>query len=142
MALLQSTMQGVGLVVALICSLSLAGSSTAQAGRSNASETDYVNGLPCNDLRKAYMAWLWQGLFRRSPKCELSLTSRDQIGWYIVCQGHAGRRARTHSRNYPAERCSAPIHGNCARAGRTIGASPTDHGAVFSSRWNRDRKIR
>jgi hypothetical protein len=46
-----------GPVLALIYSLSLVGSSTAQAARSNASETNYVNGLPCNDLCKAYMAW-------------------------------------------------------------------------------------
>jgi hypothetical protein len=57
MALLQSMMKGAGPVLALIFTLSLAGLSTAQAARSNASEADYVNGLPCNDLCKAYIAW-------------------------------------------------------------------------------------
>ena len=57
MALLQSMIKSAGLVVALIYALSLAGSSTVQAAPSNASETNYVDGLPCNDLCKAYMAW-------------------------------------------------------------------------------------
>jgi len=56
MALLQSMMRGAR-PAALVLALSLAGLSTAQAARSNASETDHVNGQPCNDLCKAYMAW-------------------------------------------------------------------------------------
>jgi hypothetical protein len=54
-------------VVALIYALSLAGSSTAQAARSNASETNYVNGLPCNDLCNAYMAWSDRIMARSRP---------------------------------------------------------------------------
>ena len=57
MGLLQSTMQRLGVAVALIYALSLAGLSTSHAASSNASETDYANGLPCNDLCNAYMAW-------------------------------------------------------------------------------------
>jgi hypothetical protein len=47
--------------------LSLAGSSTAQAAQSNASETSYVNGLPCNDLCTAYMAWSDRVMARSLP---------------------------------------------------------------------------
>jgi hypothetical protein len=43
--------------VALISALSLAGLTTSQAAPSHVSRTVYVNGLPCNDLCKAYMAW-------------------------------------------------------------------------------------
>jgi len=50
---LRSTMQRLGLAVALV----LAGPSTSHAAPSNASGTGYLNGLPCNDLCKAYMAW-------------------------------------------------------------------------------------
>lgn len=57
MALLQSMIKSAGLVVALICALSLAGSITVQAAPSSASETNSVNGLQCNDLCKTYMAW-------------------------------------------------------------------------------------
>jgi hypothetical protein len=67
MALLQSMMRGAGLAAALIYALSLAGSSTAQAARANASETNYVNGLPCNDLCKAYMAWSDRVMARSLP---------------------------------------------------------------------------
>jgi hypothetical protein len=42
----------------------------------------------------------------------------------------------------PAERCGAAIRGNAACAGRTIGAGPPEHRAVFASRWDRDRKTR
>ena len=71
-------MRGAGLVVALICALPLvcalplSGSSAAQAAQSNASETSYVNGLPCNDLCKAYMAWSDRVMAR-------SLPSRPQL---------------------------------------------------------------
>jgi hypothetical protein len=54
---LRSTMQRLGVAVALVFALSLAGPSKSHAAPSNASETGYVNGLPCNDLCKAYMAW-------------------------------------------------------------------------------------
>ena len=57
MGLLQSTMQRLGVAVALIYALSLAGLSTSHAASSNVSETDYVDGPPCNDLCNAYMAW-------------------------------------------------------------------------------------
>jgi hypothetical protein len=56
-----------GPVLALIYALSLAGSSTAQAARSNAPETSYVNGLPCNDLCKAFMAWSDRVMARSLP---------------------------------------------------------------------------
>ena len=45
------------MAVALVFALSLAGPSKSNAAPSNASETGYVNGLPCNNLCKAYMAW-------------------------------------------------------------------------------------
>jgi hypothetical protein len=54
---LRSTMQRLGVAVALVLALSLAGPSKSNAAPSNASETGYVNGLPCNNLCKAYMAW-------------------------------------------------------------------------------------
>jgi hypothetical protein len=54
---LRSTMHRLGLALALVFALSLAEPSTSHADPSNASGTGYVNGMPCNDLCKAYMAW-------------------------------------------------------------------------------------
>jgi hypothetical protein len=67
MGLPQSTMQRLGVAVALIYALSLAGLNTSHAASSNASETDYVNGPPCNDLCNAYMAWSDRVLARSHP---------------------------------------------------------------------------
>jgi hypothetical protein len=57
MGLLQSRGQSLGAAAALIFALSLAGLGTSQAAPSRVSGTNHVNGLPCNDLCKAYMAW-------------------------------------------------------------------------------------
>jgi hypothetical protein len=76
MALLQPMMRGAG-PAALVLALSLAGLGTAQAARSNASETDHVNGRPCNDLCKAYMAWSDRLMARPLP-------SRPQMRVIIV----------------------------------------------------------
>jgi hypothetical protein len=76
MALLQPMMRGAW-PAALVLALSLAGLSTAQAARSSASETDHVNGRPCNDLCKAYMAWSDRLMARPLP-------SRPQMRVIIV----------------------------------------------------------
>jgi hypothetical protein len=57
MGLLRSTVQSLGAAVVLIHALSLAGLGTSLAAASHVSGTGYVNGMPCNDLCKAYMAW-------------------------------------------------------------------------------------
>jgi hypothetical protein len=57
MGLLRSTVQSLGAAVVLIHALSLAGLGTSLAAASKVSGTGYVNGMPCNDLCKAYMAW-------------------------------------------------------------------------------------
>lgn len=68
MALLQSRVQKLRAAAALIFALSLAGFGTSQAAPSKAGP-NYVNGLPCNDLCKAYMAWWDQVLAKfRSPQ--------------------------------------------------------------------------
>jgi len=54
--------------VALISVLSLAGLATSQAAPSHVSRTVYVNGLPCNDLCKAYMAWSDQIMAKFRPQ--------------------------------------------------------------------------
>jgi hypothetical protein len=54
--------------VALILPLSLAGPTTSQAAPSHVSRTVYVNGLPCNDLCKAYMAWSEQVIAKFRPQ--------------------------------------------------------------------------
>lgn len=54
---LRSTKQGFGLAAALAVMLSVAGPTTSGAAPSNASGTGYVNGMPCNDICKAYLAW-------------------------------------------------------------------------------------
>jgi hypothetical protein len=55
MGRLQSLVQRLGVALALVSALSLAGA--AEAAPTNASKTDHADGLPCNDLCKAYMAW-------------------------------------------------------------------------------------
>jgi hypothetical protein len=55
MGRLQSLVQRLGVAAALVSALSLAGA--AEAAPTNASKTDHADGLPCNDLCKAYMAW-------------------------------------------------------------------------------------
>ncbi|MBV9561533.1 MAG: hypothetical protein JOY90_13955 [Bradyrhizobium sp.] len=55
MGLLQMQRLGVTLVLGHI--VSLGGLGTSHAAPSNAAETGYVHGPPCNDLCKAYMAW-------------------------------------------------------------------------------------
>ena len=67
MGLLQPTMQRLGVAVALVYALSLAGSSTSHAASPNASKTDRSYGLPCNDLCKAYMVWSDQVMGRSRP---------------------------------------------------------------------------
>jgi hypothetical protein len=57
MGLLRSTVRSLGAAVVLIHALSLAGLGTSLAAASKVSGTGYVNGMPCNDLCKAYMAW-------------------------------------------------------------------------------------
>jgi hypothetical protein len=56
MGLLQK-MQRLGVALALSHVVFLAGLGTSHAEPSNAAETAYVHGPPCNDLCKAYMAW-------------------------------------------------------------------------------------
>jgi hypothetical protein len=55
MGRLQSLVQRLGVAVALVSALSLA--SASEAAPTNASKTDHVDGLPCNGLCKAYIAW-------------------------------------------------------------------------------------
>jgi len=57
MGRLRSMMHAPGATAVLICALFLAGLSTSHAAPSNGSRTDDVNGLPCNDVCKAYLAW-------------------------------------------------------------------------------------
>lgn len=52
---LRSTRQRLGVAAALAFMLSVAGPTASGAAPSNAS--GYANGLPCNDICKAYMAW-------------------------------------------------------------------------------------
>jgi hypothetical protein len=65
---LRSTGRRLGAAVALISALSLAGLATSQAAPSHVSRTVYVNGLPCNDLCKAYMAWSDQIMAKFRPQ--------------------------------------------------------------------------
>lgn|SRR5882757_200420 len=65
---LRSTGRRLGAAVALISVLSLAGLATSQAAPSHVSRTVYVNGLPCNDLCKAYMAWSDQIMAKFRPQ--------------------------------------------------------------------------
>ena len=67
MGLLQSRVQSLGVAAALVCAFSLAAPSTSQAAPSRASGTNSVNGPPCNDLCKAYMAWSNRILARFHP---------------------------------------------------------------------------
>src|ERR1700761_3047460 len=53
----QSTIRVLGIAVALIGALSLAGLSPAHAAPTKPAETDTLNGMPCGKLCKAYMAW-------------------------------------------------------------------------------------
>lgn len=53
----KSTIGGLSAAVALICALSLAGLSAAQAAPTKPAETDTRNGMPCGKLCKAYLAW-------------------------------------------------------------------------------------
>lgn len=68
MGRLLSTVRRLGAAVALISALSLAGLTTSQAAPSHVSRTVYVNGLPCNDLCKAYMAWSDQVMAKFRPQ--------------------------------------------------------------------------
>ena len=69
---LRSIMRKLAIGVALVVALSLAGASTLRAAPSAASGTAYVNGQPCSELCKAYMAWSdrtrarWYGLRRKA----------------------------------------------------------------------------
>ena len=67
MGLLRSTMQRLGVAVALIYALPLAGLSTSYAAQPNAAETSHVNGQTCGDLCKAYMAWSDRMMARFRP---------------------------------------------------------------------------
>jgi hypothetical protein len=62
-----STRQRLAVAAALVVVLSLAGPSMSHAAPSNASGTGYVNGLPCNDICKAYMAWSDRVMARLRP---------------------------------------------------------------------------
>lgn len=68
MGRLLSIVRRLGAAVALISALSLAGLTTSQAAPSHLSRTVYVNGLPCNDLCKAYMAWSDQIMAKFRPQ--------------------------------------------------------------------------
>jgi hypothetical protein len=68
MGRLRSTVRRLGAAVALISASSLAGPTTSQAAPSHVSRTVYVNGLPCNDLCKAYMAWSEQVMAKFRPQ--------------------------------------------------------------------------
>jgi hypothetical protein len=68
MGRLLSAVRRLGAAVALISALSSAGPTTSQAAPSHVSRTVYVNGLPCNDLCKAYMAWSDQIMAKFRPQ--------------------------------------------------------------------------
>ena len=46
-----------GAAIALVSAIFMATPGTSQAGALRGSDTDIVNGQPCNDFCKAYMAW-------------------------------------------------------------------------------------
>ncbi len=76
---LRSTMQKLGAAVALVFALSLGGPTMSHAAPSKASAAGYVNGLPCNALCKAYMAWSDRIMARSSrppPKARIAVRHR------------------------------------------------------------------
>jgi hypothetical protein len=54
---LRSSMQTLGVTAFLLCALSLAGLGASHASPSNSSQSVRIDGEPCNDVCKAYMAW-------------------------------------------------------------------------------------
>ncbi len=54
---LRSSVQTLAVTALFMSALSLAGLGTSHAGPSNSSQSVQVNGLPCNEVCKAYMAW-------------------------------------------------------------------------------------
>jgi len=79
-----STRQRLGVAAALIIVVSVAGPDTSSAAPSNASVTGNVNGLPCNDLCKAYMAWSDRVMARfrpavRSQKAQGAAVQRSAV---------------------------------------------------------------
>ena len=63
---LQSTIQRLGIAVALVSTLSVA--SASAAAPTNPSKTDHIGGVPCNDLCKAYLAWSDRVMARFHPR--------------------------------------------------------------------------
>ena len=82
---LESTKQRLGAAAALVFILALAGPSTSHATPSNASGTGYVNGQPCNDFCKAYMAWSDRVMarsrpaLRSRPKAQIAVRHRKPV---------------------------------------------------------------
>jgi hypothetical protein len=71
--------QRFGVTVAFVFALSLAGPSTSYAAQSNATGTGYVNGLPCNDICKAYMAWSDRVMGRSRPSAQSQPKARIAV---------------------------------------------------------------